>query len=60
MRHLLDPLYTSLFGPLNLALHEGGHRDFFALTVCGAWFADNLYNVLARMTRTPAQAGSDE
>ena len=28
VRHLLDPLYTSLFGPLNLALHEGGHLLF--------------------------------
>jgi len=88
-RHLLDPLYTSLFGPLNLALHEGGHLlfgylpgeflpvaggtllqlaapqlsslmflrqpDFFAVTVCGAWFADNLYNVAAYMGDARAQ-----
>ena len=28
VRHLADPLYTSLFGALNLALHEGGHLLF--------------------------------
>jgi hypothetical protein len=89
VRHLLDPLYTSLFGPLNLALHEGGHLlfgylpgeflpvaggtllqlaapplsslmflrqpDFFAVTVCGAWLADNLYNVAAYMADARAQ-----
>lgn len=89
VRHLLDPLYTSLFGPLNLALHEGGHLlfgylpgeflpvaggtllqlaapqlsslmflrqpDFFAVTVCGAWLATNLYNVAAYMADARAQ-----
>ena len=28
MRHVADPLYTSLFGSLNLGLHEGGHLLF--------------------------------
>ena len=28
VRHVADPLYTSLFGALNLALHEGGHLLF--------------------------------
>jgi len=89
VRHLLDPLYTSLFGPLNLALHEGGHLlfgylpgeflpvaggtllqlaapvmsaamflrqpDYFAVTVCGAWLASNLYNVAAYIADARAQ-----
>ena len=25
VRHLFDPMYTSLFGGLNLGIHEGGH-----------------------------------
>lgn len=28
VRHLADPLYTSLFGALNLGIHEGGHLLF--------------------------------
>ena len=28
VRHLADPLYTSLFGALNLAIHEAGHLVF--------------------------------
>jgi hypothetical protein len=28
VRHVADPLYTSLFGSLNLGLHEGGHLLF--------------------------------
>ena len=28
VRHIADPLYTSLFGALNLALHEAGHLLF--------------------------------
>jgi hypothetical protein len=89
VRHLADPLYTSLFGPLNLALHEAGHLlfaylpgeflavaggtllqlaaplmsaamflrqpDYFAITVCGAWLATNLYNVAAYMADARAQ-----
>ncbi len=80
VRHLSDPLYTSLFGGLDLGIHEGGHLlfswapkfimvlagsftqcaapliaawlflrqpDYFAVPVCGAWFADNLYSVAA-------------
>jgi hypothetical protein len=78
LRHLADPLYESLFGALNLGLHEAGHLlfswtgrflavaggtllqllapvlsavmfsrqpDYFALPICGAWLATNLYNV---------------
>ena len=89
VRHLADPLYTSLFGSLNLALHEGGHLlfgylpgefltvaggtllqlaapvlsavmflrqpDYFAITVCGAWLATNLYNVAAYIADARAQ-----
>ncbi len=80
--HLRDPLYTSLFGGLNLGIHEMGHLvfrfdgeflavaggtilqlaapviaaimflrqpDYFALSVCGAWFSTNLYNVATYM-----------
>ena len=82
IEHLRDPLYTSLFGGLNLGIHEAGHLvfrfdgeflavaggtilqlaaplgaavmflrqpDFFALSVCGAWFSTNLYNVATYM-----------
>lgn len=78
VRHLSDPLYESLFGALNLGIHEAGHLlfswaglwlavaggtllqllaplssavmffrqpDYFALPICGAWLATNLYNV---------------
>jgi hypothetical protein len=78
VRHLGDPLYSSLFGALNLGLHEAGHLlfswlglflavaggtllqlaaplvsafmfarqpDWFALPICGAWLATNLYDV---------------
>ncbi len=78
VRHLVDPGYTSLFGGINLGIHEAGHvvtgcmgqficaaagtvfqlaaplfsaamflkmRDYFAMTVCGAWLSDNLYGV---------------
>lgn len=78
VRHLADPLYESLFGALNLGIHEAGHLlfswlglflsiaggtvlqlaaplvsaamfwrqpDYFALPICGAWLATNLYNV---------------
>ena len=82
IEHLREPLYTSLFGGLNLGIHEAGHLvfrfdgeflavaggtilqlaaplgaavmflrqpDFFALSVCGAWFSTNLYNVATYM-----------
>jgi hypothetical protein len=89
IRHVADPLYTSLFGALNLGLHEGGHLlfgylrgeflavaggtvlqlaapgmaavmflrqpDYFAITVCGAWLATNLYNVAAYMADARVQ-----
>lgn len=78
VRHLADPHYDSLFGALNLGLHEAGHLlfswfgvfltvaggtllqlaapvlsavmfrrqpDYFALPICGAWLATNLYGV---------------
>jgi hypothetical protein len=78
VRHLADPSYESLFGALNLGIHEAGHLlfswtglwlavaggtflqllapllsavmfarqpDYFALPICGAWLATNLYNV---------------
>jgi hypothetical protein len=81
-RHLADPLYSSVFGALNLGLHEGGHLlfswfgtflgvlggtftqlaapvlaavmfwrqpDYFALPICGAWLATNLYDVATYM-----------
>jgi len=40
VRHLGDPFYTSLFAPLNLAIHEAGHLMFQwlfweSLTVAG-------------------------
>jgi hypothetical protein len=82
VRHLADPLYESLFGALNLGIHEAGHLlfswfglflmvaggtllqlaaplgsavmfwrqpDWFALPICGAWLATNLYNVATYM-----------
>jgi hypothetical protein len=89
VRHLADSSYTSLFGPLNLGLHEAGHLllaffpgdfvtvaggtllqlaapvvsavmfirqpDYFAVTVCGAWLATNLYNVAEYMADARAQ-----
>jgi hypothetical protein len=89
VRQVVDPSYTSIFGPLNLALHEAGHLlfaflpgdfvtvaggtllqlaapvlsavmflrqpDYFALTVCGAWLATNLYNVAEYMADARAQ-----
>jgi hypothetical protein len=89
VRHVVDPSYTSIFGPLNLALHEAGHLlfaflpgdfvtvaggtllqlaapvlaavmflrqpDCFAITVCGAWLATNLYNVAEYMADARAQ-----
>jgi hypothetical protein len=89
VRHVFDPSYTSIFGALNLALHEGGHLlfgyfpgafltvaggtllqlavpmvsavmfyrqpDYFAIAVCGAWLATNLYNVAEYMTDARAQ-----
>jgi hypothetical protein len=89
VRYVADPMYTSLFGALNLALHEGGHLlfgylpgefltvaggtilqlaapvlsaamflrqpDYFAVSVCGAWLATNLYNVAAYMADARAQ-----
>jgi hypothetical protein len=88
-RHLADPLYDSVFGALNLGLHEAGHLlfswlpgrflpvaggtllqlaapvmaatmfvrqpDYFAVPVCGAWLAMNLYNVAAYMADARAQ-----
>ena len=40
LHHLIDPEYFSLFGGLNLAIHEGGHKLFqwsgdYFLTVAG-------------------------
>jgi hypothetical protein len=89
VRHVADPLYTSLFGALNLGVHEAGHLlfgympgefltvaggtilqlaapvasaamflrqpDYFAVTVCGAWLATNLYNVATYMADARAQ-----
>ena len=89
VRHAEDSSYTSIFGPLNLALHEAGHLlfaffpgdfvtvaggtllqlaapvvsavmfyrqpDYFAITVCGAWLATNLYNVAEYMADARAQ-----
>ncbi|MET0554106.1 MAG: hypothetical protein ABW221_13775 [Vicinamibacteria bacterium] len=82
VRHLGDPFYESLFGALNLGIHEAGHLlfswfglflgiaggtflqlaaplisavmfarqpDWFAVPVCGAWLATNLYNVATYM-----------
>jgi hypothetical protein len=89
LRHLADPLHDSLFGALNLGVHEAGHLlfswlpgrfltvaggtalqlaapvmaavmflrqpDYFAVPVCGAWLAMNLYNVAAYMADARAQ-----
>jgi hypothetical protein len=34
VRHLADPLYTSLFGGINLGIHEAGHM---VLSFAGQW-----------------------
>lgn len=82
VRHLASSEYTSLFGGLNLGIHEAGHLllmwapqfltafggtlfqcaapvvaawlflrqpDYFAVPVCGAWLATNLYGVATYM-----------
>jgi hypothetical protein len=87
-RHLANPSYTSIFGGLNLVIHELGHiifrftgefimiaggtilqlivplasavmfifqPDYFAVTVCGVWFATNLYGVAYYVADARAQ-----
>jgi len=87
-RHLANPLYTSIFGGINLGIHELGHilfrftgefimvaggtilqlavplasavmfifqPDYFAVTVCGVWFATNLYSVATYVADARAQ-----
>ena len=86
--HLADDRYNSLFGMLNLGIHELGHmvfrplgefmhiaggtilqllvpiisvfmfrrqRDYFALSLSGAWMSTNLYNVATYMADARAR-----
>ncbi len=88
VRHLSDPLYTSLFGGLTLGIHELGHlilrplgdwpgvaggslaqlvapiaagaiffrqRDYFAISVAGAWLAFSLWGLATYIGDARAQ-----